>query len=195
MTFKSFFRTPAFLVVLATLIYVGSASSPSLQDDADAAHAEAAREIVERGDWVTLHINGVRYLEKAPLMYWAVAASYKVFGVSEFATRLPLAVSAILLVLAVYYFGCWVGGDRAGLYAGLAVCVGLGVYLFTRITSRGHAGALSDCGVLLLPAGLFRGGRFAVGLRLLRGDGAGGVHLKGLIGIVFPLGISSPSCC
>src|SRR5215207_1509087 len=49
MTFKSLFRTPALLIVLATLIYVGSASSPSLQDDADAAHAEAAREIVERG--------------------------------------------------------------------------------------------------------------------------------------------------
>ncbi|MBO0724539.1 MAG: hypothetical protein J2P52_02985, partial [Blastocatellia bacterium] len=46
------------LLLLAALIYIGSAWNPSLQDDADAAHAEAAREIVERGDWVTLHING-----------------------------------------------------------------------------------------------------------------------------------------
>jgi len=189
MTFKSLFRAPALLIVLATLIYVGSASSPSLQDDADAAHAEAAREIVERGDWVTLHINGVRYLEKAPLMYWAVAASYKVFGVSEFATRLPLAVSAILLVLAVYYFGCWMGGDRAGVYAGLAVCVGLGVYLFTRIMIpevmlalfltvafycflRAYFGEIDSRWAYVFYAGM-----------------ALAVLTKGLIGIVFPLGI------
>lgn len=127
-------RTHLLLLVLFTaLIYVGSAWSPSLQDDADAAHAEAAREMVERGDWVTLHINGIRYLEKAPLLYWAVAASYKLFGFTEFGTRLPLALGAILLVGAVYVFGRWMAGGRAGFYAGLAVASGLGVYLFTRI--------------------------------------------------------------
>ncbi len=127
-------RTHLFLLLLLTgLIYIGGAWSPSLLDDADAAHAEAAREIVERNDWVTLHINGVRYLEKAPLMYWAVALSYKIFGVTEFATRLPLAIGAMLLVAAVYFFGRWMGGGRAGFYSGLAMCTGLGVYLFTRV--------------------------------------------------------------
>ncbi len=121
------------LLLLTALIYVGSAWSPSLQDDADAGHAEAAREIVERGDWVTLHINGIRYLEKAPLMYWATAAAYKIFGFTEFATRLPLALGAMLLVVIVYFFGLWMGGARAGFYSGLAMASGLGVYLFTRI--------------------------------------------------------------
>ena len=121
------------LLSLTALIYVGSAWSPSLQDDADAGHAEAAREMVERGDWVTLHINGIRYLEKAPLMYWATAASYKIFGFTEFATRLPLAIGAMLLVVAVYFFGLWMGGARAGFYSGLAMASGLGAYLFTRI--------------------------------------------------------------
>src|SRR5262245_58070085 len=120
------------LLLLTALIYVGSAWSPALQDDADAAHAEAAREIVQRGDWVTLHINGIRYLEKAPLMYWAVAAAYKGFGFTEFATRFPLAMGTMLLVAAVYYFGRWMGGGKAGFYSGLAMCTGLGVYLFTR---------------------------------------------------------------
>ena len=124
-------RTHLLLLVLFTaLIYVGSAWSPSLQDDADAAHAEAAREMVERGDWVTLHINGIRYLEKAPLLYWAVAASYKLFGFTEFGTRLPLALGAILLVGEVYVFGRWMAGARDGFYAGLEVASGLGVYLF-----------------------------------------------------------------
>lgn len=121
------------LLLLTALIYVGSAWSPSLQDDADAGHAEAAREIVERGDWVTLHINGIRYLEKAPLMYWATAAAYKIFGFTEFATRLPLALGAMFLVVIVYFFGLWMGGARAGFYSGLAMASGLGVYLFTRI--------------------------------------------------------------
>ena len=72
------------LICLTTLIYLGSAFQPALLDDADAANAATAREMVERNDWVTMHMNGVRFLEKAPLMYWAIAASYKAFGVSTF---------------------------------------------------------------------------------------------------------------
>lgn len=177
------------LLLLAALIYVGSAAYPALQDDADAAHAEAAREMVERGDWVTLHINGVRYLEKAPLMYWLVAFSYKLFGFTEFAARLPLALAAILLTAMVFYFGRWMGGVRAGFYAGLAVSTSLGVYLFTRI---------------LIPEvilSLFLTAAFYVFLRvyfdeinarwmyLFYACMAAAVLTKGLIGIVFPCGV------
>jgi 4-amino-4-deoxy-L-arabinose transferase-like glycosyltransferase len=176
------------LLLLTALIYVGSAWKPSLQDDADAAHAEAAREMVERGDWVTLHINGVRYLEKAPLMYWAVATTYKIFGFTEFATRLPLAIGAMLLVAAVYYFGRWMGGARAGLYSGLAMCSALGAYLFTRI---------------MIPEVLitfFMTAAFYFFLKVYFGEldtrwvyafyacMAAAVLTKGLIGVVFPCG-------
>ena len=67
--------------------------TPGLLDDADSTHAEAAREMFVSGDYVTLHVNGVRYLEKAPLPYWLVALSYHIFGVNEFATRLPMGAS------------------------------------------------------------------------------------------------------
>ena len=61
----------ALIVLVWAVIYVGSLFQPPLMDDADTVHAEAAREMVETGDWVTLKINGgFRYLEKAPLMYW-----------------------------------------------------------------------------------------------------------------------------
>ncbi|MBO0723371.1 MAG: glycosyltransferase family 39 protein, partial [Blastocatellia bacterium] len=120
------------LFSLALLLYVGSAFQPALLDDADAANAETAREMIERHDWVTMHMNGVRFLEKAPLMYWAIAGSFKLFGVSTFTARLPLALAALALVLTVYRFGVWMSGERAGFYAGLSLCVGLGTYIFTR---------------------------------------------------------------
>src|SRR5215831_6059371 len=79
----------AFIVLLWMLIYFASVFSPPLLDDVDTIHAEAAREMVLRHDWVTLYTDGIRYLEKAPLMYWGVASSYEIFGISEWSTRLP----------------------------------------------------------------------------------------------------------
>src|ERR1700752_635847 len=62
-----------------TAIYSGEIFNPPLLDDVATIHAEAAREMVLRHDWVTLYTDGIRYLEKAPLMYWGVAASYELF--------------------------------------------------------------------------------------------------------------------
>jgi 4-amino-4-deoxy-L-arabinose transferase-like glycosyltransferase len=176
------------LLLLTALIYVGSAWNPSLQDDADAAHAEAAREIVERGDWVTLHINGVRYLEKAPLMYWAVALSYKIFGFTEFATRLPLAIGAMLLVAAIYYFGRWMGGARAGFYSGLATCTGLGVYLFTRIMIPEVIISFFLTVAFYFFLKVYLGELDARWVYVFYACMAAAVLTKGLIGIAFPCG-------
>jgi 4-amino-4-deoxy-L-arabinose transferase-like glycosyltransferase len=119
--------------LLCTAIYMGSAFSPALQDDADSTHAEAAREMLVTGDYVTLHVNGVRYLEKAPLMYWLVAASYRLFGVNEFATRLPIVLGMILLACLAEKWSRDAFGPRAGIYAMLFVSTAAGYYLFTRI--------------------------------------------------------------
>src|SRR6516162_6984975 len=75
------------IVVLWAVVYIPGLFTPPLLDDADSVHAEAAREIVVRHDWTTLYIDGVRYLEKAPLMYWGMAASYRVFGARDWAAR------------------------------------------------------------------------------------------------------------
>lgn len=121
------------LLALSAGIYVGTASWPALLDSTDAAHAEAAREILQTSNWTILQINGIRYLEKPPLHYWLVALSYKAFGVSTFATRLPLALAVVGLVLMVYVFGRRWFGERAAFYAGLVMCTSPGVFLFTRI--------------------------------------------------------------
>lgn len=177
------------LLSLTALIYIGSAWNPSLQDDADAAHAEAAREMVERGDWVTLHINGIRYLEKAPLMYWAVAASYKLFGFTEFATRLPLAIGTMLLVAAVYFFGSWMGGARAGFYSGLAISTGLGVYLFTRIMIPEIILSFFLTVAFYFFLKVYFGELDSRWSYLFYACMAAAVLTKGLIGIVFPGGV------
>ena len=123
---------PAIVVLTWLLIYVPGLFQPGLLDDADSIHAEAAREMVLNHNWVTLYINGIRYLEKAPLMYWVVAAMYKLFGVAEWQTRLPLALGVLglafcTLLFARRYFGC-----EAGFYAALILVTAPGIYVYTR---------------------------------------------------------------
>ena len=121
------------VLLLFSVVYVGSLFSPGLQDDADSTHAEAAREMSVTHDHVTLKVNGNRYLEKAPLMYWAVSLSYLCFGVNEFSAHLPVAISMLLLVLLAMRWGRRAFGDRTAIYAGLFVSTAAGCYLFTRV--------------------------------------------------------------
>src|SRR5690349_14875321 len=95
-----------------------------------------------RHDWTTLYANGIRYLEKAPLLYWSMAASFKLFGVHTAAARLPLAFSVLALALAMEAFARRAfsnpdqpaSGPRAGLYAALILLSSFGIFIFTRIT-------------------------------------------------------------
>ena len=102
-------------------------------DDADAVQAQIARNMLSSGDWVTARLDGVVYLEKAPLVYWLIAASYVVFGVHDWAARIPIALSAIALCWVTAAFGIWAFGRRAGLYAGLCMATCIGLFLFTRV--------------------------------------------------------------
>jgi 4-amino-4-deoxy-L-arabinose transferase-like glycosyltransferase len=120
------------LVALWAAIYVSSLFTPALLDDADSVHAEAAREMLVRHDWVTLHANGVRYLEKAPLMYWGIALSFRLFGISEWTARLPLALGVLALLFATYRLGRRVFGTEGGFYSALVVITSFGIYIFTR---------------------------------------------------------------
>jgi 4-amino-4-deoxy-L-arabinose transferase-like glycosyltransferase len=115
-------------------VYLGCIiSPPSLMDDVDSVQAQIARNMLSSGDWVTARLDGVIYLEKAPLVYWAMALSYKIFGVHDWAARIPIALSAIALGLLTAAFGSWAFGRRAGFYAGLCVATCIGLFLFTRI--------------------------------------------------------------
>ncbi|HBY62715.1 MAG TPA: glycosyl transferase [Solibacterales bacterium] len=102
-------------------------------DDVDAVQAQIARTMLDSGDWVTARLNGVAYLEKSPLIYWAMAASFAVFGVSDSAARLPLILTAIALCWLTWRFGRWAFGPLSGLFAGLVLACSFGLWLYTRI--------------------------------------------------------------
>jgi 4-amino-4-deoxy-L-arabinose transferase-like glycosyltransferase len=108
--------------------------APPLLDDADSVHAEVSREMLLRHDWVTLYANGIRYLEKAPLLYWSMATSFRIFGVHTAAARLPLALTVLALALILEAFARRAfSSTRAGLYAGLLLLSSFGIFIFTRI--------------------------------------------------------------
>jgi 4-amino-4-deoxy-L-arabinose transferase-like glycosyltransferase len=148
-------------------------------DDVDAVQAQIARNMLESGDWVTARLNGIAYLEKAPLPYWLKATSYAIFGVKDWAGRLPTVLSAIALCLLVAKWGTWAFSPLAGLYSGLILATCVGLWLFTRIQ-------LPDVTVTLtITIALYSFLRsrpyifwFCLGIGFL---------LKGLIAMVFPI--------
>ncbi|MGO9862380.1 MAG: ArnT family glycosyltransferase [Terriglobales bacterium] len=182
------------LIALWSVIYSVGLSRAPLLDDADTVHSEAAREMVQRHDWVTLYANGIRYLEKAPLMYWSVAASYKLFGVSEWSTRFPLMLGVLAMILATYGLGRWALGSEGGFDSGVVLATALGPFLFTRFLIPDAAVGLW----LTLTFWLFlvsleqtqlgqaKAARWTCwGLAAMC---ALNVLTKGLIGLVFPIG-------
>jgi 4-amino-4-deoxy-L-arabinose transferase-like glycosyltransferase len=182
------------IVLVWVVIYLGSLFQPPLMDDADTVHAEAAREMVEHNDWVTLKINdGFRYLEKAPLMYWCVAASFKIFGVHDWSARLPIALGMLALLLVVYRIGRRYYGDEGGLYAALALATGFGPFIYTRFMIPEMLVALwLALGFDFFLTSLEQSDRGEQPSLLvcwgLAATMALNVLTKGLIGLVFPIG-------
>jgi 4-amino-4-deoxy-L-arabinose transferase-like glycosyltransferase len=185
------FRYELTVILFALAVYAACAvSPPSLMDDVDAVQAQIARNMLQSGDWVTARLDGVRYLEKAPLKYWMIAICFKLFGARDWIARIPIVLSCVLLCWLILRMGTWAFSPRAGLYSGLALATCVGLFLFTRILipdviltlaitlsmwaflrtlddSEPHPRAWS----IVLAAGI-----------------ATGLLLKGLIAAVFPVG-------
>ncbi len=102
-------------------------------DDVDAVQAQIAHNMLTSGDWVTARLDGIPYFEKAPLIYWLMAISFKVFGTYDWVARIPIVLSALALAWLTTAFGIWAFGKRAGFYAGLCIATCVGLFLFTRI--------------------------------------------------------------
>lgn len=159
-------------------------------DDVDSVQATIAANMLHSGDWVTARLDGVPYLEKSPLIYWTMASSYAIFGVRDWAARLPLALLVVVLCWVTARFSAWAFGNAAGLYSGLSIATCIGLFLFTRILIPDAQLTL----VIALAMWAF--------LRVMDDDEPHprlwaavfpvclgvGLLLKGLISVVFPIG-------
>jgi len=128
----SIWATWILLSAIFLAVQFASLFTPPLLDDVDASHAQVAQHMAESGDWVTMKLNGIRYLEKPPLPYWLAAGLYKIFGENAFSTHLPNALALLGLAWLAWLWTSRAWGSRAGLYAGLAVLTSVGPFLFTR---------------------------------------------------------------
>src|SRR5215467_3687378 len=128
-------RHRLFIVPLvAAIVFLGCMiSPPSLMDDMDAVQAQMARNMLDSGDWVTPRLDGVAYLEKPPLKYWLIAIPLRIFGVHDWAARIPLVLSAVLLCWITSQAAAWAFDSLAGTYAGLCLATCVGLFLFTRV--------------------------------------------------------------
>jgi 4-amino-4-deoxy-L-arabinose transferase-like glycosyltransferase len=183
-------RDLAIICVIAAATFLTCiVSPPHLMDDVDAAQAQLARNMLTSGDWVTGHLDGVIFLDKAPLKYWITASLYAILGVHDWVARLPIAFSAILLSVVLFKMWQWAGSEESGFYAGLAISTSAGLFLFTRVVIPDVLLTLvltisvwSFLRVLEQPEKVL-----GWSLALYASLGCA-VLLKGLIGLVFPLG-------
>lgn len=130
----STFAAWVLLAMIFLSVQFASLFTPPLLDDADASHAQAAQHIAESGDWVTLKVDGIRYLEKPPLPYWLEAGFYRIFGQNAFATHLPNALAMLGCAWLAWLWTERAWGRRAAFYAALGVLTAIGPFLFTRFS-------------------------------------------------------------
>ena len=130
------------LVALARLLTLGSYP---LTDTTEARYGEVARKMAELGNWVTpLYDYGVPFWAKPPLTTWLTAISLRLFGVNEFAARLPYLLLAIFIAWLVWQWVRRTAGD-AGRQAQLTVALLCGTLLYL-IAS---AAVMTDLGLVL----------------------------------------------
>jgi 4-amino-4-deoxy-L-arabinose transferase-like glycosyltransferase len=100
------------ILILATLYvcYFSHLGAIGFVGPDEPRYAWIARDMAETGDWVTPRLYGKPWFEKPPLFYWGAAASFKLFGVSEAAARLPSAISALLATLALAWLALRIYG-------------------------------------------------------------------------------------
>lgn len=180
------------LVLVSAVFFFLSLGSVALMEPDEGRNAEVAREVLATGDWLTPHLDFIRYLDKPIFFFWAAAGSMKLMGVNEFAARFPSALSALIGVLAIYFLGRRMFGDRAGLLSGMVLAssplyYGLGrIVIFDMMLT-----AFITLTMLFFLLGFTEqeGRRKKLFYLLSWAAMALAVLTKGPIGAVFPLGI------
>lgn len=183
-------RNDFFILVLClAVLFFGTLGLRPLSNPDEGRYSEIPREMVETGDYVTPRLNGVKYFEKPPLLYWTTAASFHTLGESEFSARFSNALVALLgVALTLLAARKWFG-RTAGFAAGISLASSFMYFVLSQIVLTDMMVAVMITGTLLCfllgveePRGKRRFGYF-VGLYVFM---ALAVLSKGLIGILLP---------
>ena len=119
-------------LVAAAIAFVGLDDAPFL-DPPEGFHAEVAREMLVRGDFVTPRLNGVRYFDKPPVPYWLMSVSFQIAGPTPGAARFWGALALVGVAAATAATGLLLRGPRFGFLAGLFAAANLGLFVYARI--------------------------------------------------------------
>ena len=119
----------AFALVIG-VTYFGTIGLYALAEPDEPRYAEIPREMIELGDWITPHLNYVKYFEKPPLVYWLTAFSFKAFGIHEWTARIWPALFGLVGIGVAYVLGrtmfdVWTGEAGAALLAATPLYFGL----------------------------------------------------------------------
>ena len=175
------------LALLLALVY--RLGTPPLFDDPnDAQYAEVAREMVESGDWLSPHLDYVVFLNKPPLLYWLIASSYTLFGVSELAARIPGVLVTLLTVVLLYRLGHELFDSTTGAIAASVFAALPSTLLEARFVRPDSLLTAATIGSLLAFAVAARGAgatrrRALIGLQCSL---AVGLLAKGIVGLLLP---------
>ena len=176
------------LIALAALLHVVTIDTGDLYSETEGQYAGAAREMAASHNWLLPTNNGIPRLQKPPLLYWLIIASYEILGVNEAAARLPVAVAVVATVALIFLIGEKISDYWRGFIAGLIYLSFCGTFLLARIVmpeplvSAFMAGAMF-CGICGYERKRHRRVWFA-GVWIFA---ALACLTKGLLGIVYPV--------
>jgi 4-amino-4-deoxy-L-arabinose transferase-like glycosyltransferase len=115
------------------ILYIYGSRQPVIYDETEGQYAGAAREMIAAGEWIVPSNNGVPRFQKPPFLYWMMVGSMKIFGVNEFAARLPGALAALGWLFAVYLLGRRIAGEELGRYAVIMLATACGFFVFCHV--------------------------------------------------------------
>src|SRR6266446_9944319 len=121
------------LIALAALLHIVTIGTGDLYSETEGQYAGAAREMVASHNWLLPTNNGIPRLQKPPLLYWLIIASYKILGVNEAAARLPAALAVVATVAFIFLIGEKLSDYSRGFIAGLIYLSFCGTFLLARV--------------------------------------------------------------
>jgi len=187
-------RSILLLVLLSSITFLAGLGWPAIGDSDEAFYAEAGREMVELGDWLTPHYNYEYRFQKPILFYWLVAGSFATLGVGEAQARLWAGLAGIGLALATFWIGRRSYDESTGLLAGAIVGTAFGYFSIGRLSLPDLPLAFFiTVTIQAALAGSVDEDEHATRWLLLAGLAAGCAFLtKGPVGVVVPALVVAP---